>query len=291
MEILSNQILEIEIAQHGAELRSIKKNGTEYLWQGDPRYWGRRSPILFPIVGRVYDDVYRYRGGEYGLGQHGFARDMDFELTGNGGDWAKYRLESSEATLKSYPCAFRLETGYSLEGNSVIVSWRVENRDSGTMHFQIGAHPAFYVPDMDPAADIRGFFAFDNPGELKYVVPVGKGCMGPEEFVLERDEYGMMPINVQTFDCDTYTFENSQLRRITLCDRFRRPHVSLEFDAPLVALWSPTAKHPDCPFVCIEPWYGRCDKYGYAGDFSEREWIWSLGPGEVFDASYRIVIE
>ena len=54
METLSNSILTVQIAEHGAELQSIKKDGKEYLWQGDAKFWGRRSPVLFPIVGRVW---------------------------------------------------------------------------------------------------------------------------------------------------------------------------------------------------------------------------------------------
>ncbi len=284
-------MLEVRVAEHGAELQGIMKNGREYLWQGDPHFWGRRSPVLFPIVGRVYDDVYRYRGGEYRLGQHGFARDMDFVLEGKGDDWAVYSLESSEETLRLYPCRFRLEAGYRLDGSSVIVTWRVENKDAERMHFQIGAHPAFYFPDQLSASGERGYFSFDNPGKLEYISPVGKGCAGDESYVLERDGNGMMPVTAGTFDCDTYIFQDSQLKRVTLHDRSGKPYVSLEFDAPLVALWSPTAKHADCPFVCIEPWYGRCDRYGYDGDFSGREWNQTLEPGEVFEGGYRIVIE
>ena len=80
MTILSNAVLTVEVSGHGAELQSIRKNDVEYLWQGDPAYWGRRSPVLFPIVGSVWEKKYRVDGKEYELGQHGFARDMDFEL-------------------------------------------------------------------------------------------------------------------------------------------------------------------------------------------------------------------
>ncbi|MCM1177578.1 MAG: aldose 1-epimerase family protein [Clostridium sp.] len=291
METISNSIIEISVAEHGAELQGIRKDGREYLWQGDPRFWGRRSPVLFPIVGRVYDDVYRYRGTEYHLGQHGFARDMDFVLEEKGDDRLVYSLESSEETMKLYPCRFMLQIGYRLDGNSVVVTWRVENRDRERMHFQIGAHPAFYFPDQDLSSDERGYFSFDNPDRLEYISPAGKGCVGGDVFVLERDGNGMMPVDVRTFDCDTYMFEGSQLKKVTLHDRAGNPYVSVEFDAPLVALWSPTAKYPDCPFVCIEPWYGRCDRYGYDGDFADREYMQTLEPGAVFEAAYRIVIE
>lgn len=288
METLSNSSIEIKVSAHGAELQSVIKNGREYLWTGDPHFWGRHSPVLFPIVGRVYDDVYRYRGKEFHIGQHGFARDMDFKLVERGEDFVKYALETSEESLKLYPCKFRLEIGYRIEGSTVEIIWKVSNMDEDVMHFQIGAHPAFNFKDMD--SDQRGYFSFDNPGELEYVIPVGKGCIGREKYILKRDEYGMMPIDTGTFDNDTYTFENGQLRTVILHDTNRKPYVKVEFDSPLVALWSPMVAHRDCPFVCIEPWYGRCDSYGYDGDFSQREWMQTLAPGETFEASYKITV-
>ena len=296
METISHGTLTVQISAHGAELQSIRKAGREYLWQGDARFWGRRSPVLFPCVGRVWDNHYRHLGQTYEIGQHGFARDMDFGLTYKGGDGAVYWLEASSQTLGKFPFPFRLLVGYLLEGNSVVVKWRVENTGALEMPFQIGAHPAFYYPGLDLTSDERGYFLLEKAKEntkegLEYTSPVEKGCASPERHPLPLDEDGLMPTNVHTFDCDTYIFEDKQLRKITLLDRAKKPYVSLQFDTPLVALWSPTKAHPDCPFVCIEPWYGRCDRVGYTGEWTDREWMQKLQPGEVFDVSCRITIE
>lgn len=291
METISNSILTVQIAEHGAELQSIRKDGREYLWQGDARFWGRRSPVLFPVVGRVWDNRYRHAGNTYEIGQHGFARDMDFKVTYKDDEGAVYWLESTPETLGKFPFPFRLLVGYLLDGNRITVKWRVENLGAMDMYFQIGAHPAFYFPGFDAAVPERGFFAFDRTEGLEYIVPTEKGCVSPERHALEPDAEGLMPIDIHTFDCDTYIFDRSQLKKVTLLDREKKPCVSLEFDAPLVALWSPTRAHPDCPFVCIEPWYGRCDSVGYDGELKDREWIQKLEPKEVFDVSYSIVIE
>ena len=291
METISNGILTIKVAEHGAELQSITKEGKEYLWQGDAKFWGRRSPVLFPIVGRVWGDEYRHMGNTYKLGQHGFARDMDFKITYKDKDGIVYWLESTPETLGKYPFPFRIMIGYLLEGNAITVKWRVENMGALDMYFQIGAHPAFYFPGFEAETEERGFFTFDKKEGLTYKSPAEKGCVGTEEHTLTLNEEGMMPIDIHTFDCDTYIFENSQLKKVTLLDKQKKPTVSLEFDSPLVALWSPTKPHPDCPFVCIEPWYGRCDTVGFDKDFAEREWMQKLAPKEVFDVSYRIVIE
>ena len=70
--------IEYTVSNHGAELQSIRFEGREYLWQGDPAYWGRRAPILFPIVGKVAGDLLRVDGQSYPMKQHGFARDAEF---------------------------------------------------------------------------------------------------------------------------------------------------------------------------------------------------------------------
>lgn len=259
METLSNSILTVQIAEHGAELQSIKKDGKEYLWQGDAKFWGRRSPVLFPIVGRVWNNKYRHAGNTYEIGQHGFARDMDFKLTYKEDKGAVYWLESTPDTLGKFPFPFRLLVGYLLEENKITVKWRVENLGAMDMYFQIGAHPAFYFPEFDAATKDRGFFVFDRKSDLEYIMPTEKGCVSPERHVLKLNKEGLMPIDIHTFDCDTYIFDNKQLKKITLLDKKKKPHISLEFNSPLVALWSPTKTHPDCPFVCIEPWYGSCD--------------------------------
>lgn len=290
MITLSNSALSISIAEHGAELQSIKKYGKEYLWQGDEKFWGRRSPVLFPFVGRVWDNVYRHEGKEYAMGQHGFARDMDFALIAKSETEATFLLESTSETLAKYPFAFRLKIGYELDGNAITVKWHVENTGTEDMYFQIGAHPAFYYPGLDLMVEERGYFAFDKAEGLEYTCPVEKGCASPERHALALDEDGMMPINVHTFDCDTYIFDNKQLGKVALLDKERKPYLSLEFDTPLVALWSPTKAHPDCPFVCIEPWYGRCDTVGYNGELKDREWMQTLAGKEVFEAKYRIIL-
>ena len=291
METLSNSILTVQIAEHGAELQSIKKDGKEYLWQGDAKFWGRRSPVLFPIVGRVWNNKYRHAGNTYEIGQHGFARDMDFKLTYKEDKRAVYWLESTPDTLGKFPFPFRLLVGYLLEENKITVKWRVENLGAMDMYFQIGAHPAFYFPKFDAATKDRGFFVFDRKSDLEYIMPIEKGCVSPERHVLKLNKEGLMPIDIHTFDCDTYIFDNKQLKKITLLDKKKKPHISLEFNSPLVALWSPTKTHPDCPFVCIEPWYGRCDSVGYSGELKDREWIQKLEPKETFDVEYKIIIE
>ena len=293
MENLSNGTLSVEVSGHGAELCSIRKNGIEYLWQADPEYWKRHSPVLFPIVGSLWNGVYRYGGEEYAMSQHGFARDMDFSLTGKSANDVWYRLEADEATLKKFPFRFVLEIGYRLEDNKIHVLWRVHNADSKTMYYQIGAHPAFYYPDFSPSAELKGYFSFGKAGasvcnDLEYILIKEKGCADPAAVYRRRLEEGKLPIDTHIFDKDALILENGTVHRVTLHAPSGKPWLSLAFDAPEVGLWSPPFRN--APFVCIEPWYGRCDRADFTGEISERDWIQSLEAGETSEKSYTIEI-
>lgn len=290
MHILKNDVLTVEVSEHGAELHSIRKGATEYLWQADPKFWARHSPVLFPIVGSVWDKLYRVDGKIYELGQHGFARDMDFVKVEGNDTEVFYRLESNDETLKKYPWPFRLEIGYKLKGNAIEVIWRVYNPGTEEMYFQIGAHPAFYYPDYDPETDERGYFSFDRSEGLECIRIMEKGCVDAvTKYPLEIPQDGLLPLRKDTFDViDTIMLQDSQIGRVTLHRNDGTPWLSLKFTAPVVGLWSPPTKN--APFICIEPWYGRCDRAGYTGDYRQKDWVNRLEPGKGFEGIYTIEI-
>lgn len=290
MHTLKNDVLTVEVSEHGAELHSIRKGATEYLWQADPKFWARHSPVLFPIVGSVWDKLYRVDGKVYELGQHGFARDMDFVKVEGNDTEVFYRLESNDETLKKYPWPFRLEIGYKLKGNAIEVIWRVYNPGTEEMYFQIGAHPAFYYPDYDPETDERGYFSFDRSEGLECIRIMEKGCVDAvTKYPLEIPQDGLLPLRKDTFDViDTIMLQDSQIGRVTLHRNDGTPWLSLKFTAPVVGLWSPPTKN--APFICIEPWYGRCDRAGYTGDYRQKDWVNRLEPGKDFEGIYTIEI-
>lgn len=289
MKTISTPQLSIQTSAHGAELCSIIANGKEYLWQADPAYWKRHSPVLFPIVGSVWENEYRHEGVCYPLTQHGFARDKEFELVFERSDEVRYRLTSDEETLKKYPFPFCLEIGYRIQANQIEVLWEVRNTGEKAMHFQIGAHPAFYYPDFNAETNERGFFGFDKTEGLSSIPISEKGSANPDTSYPLQLTDDLLPLDIHTFDRDALILENSQVRKVTLYNKEKQPHLSLHFDAPVVGLWSPPTKN--APFVCIEPWYGRCDRAHYAGEFKDKEWMQHLYPGETFQGGYIIVIE
>lgn len=288
MKTLSNSQLTIQVSSHGAELCSIFSNGKEYLWQADPAYWKRHSPVLFPIVGSVWENEYRNEGQKYVLTQHGFARDMDFALISESSNEVRYRLMDSEETRAKYPFPFCLEIGYRIDGKKIEVLWEVRNTGNGILHFQIGAHPAFYYPDFEPETTNRGYFGFDKTEGLNYILIAEKGCADPnKKYPLVLTD-GLLPLDTHTFDKDALIMEDSQVKEVTLYNKEKKPYLSLYFDTPLVGLWSPPAKN--APFVCIEPWYGRGDRAYYTGEYKDKDWMQHLAPGEVFNGSYAIEV-
>ena len=290
MHTLKNDVLAVQVKEHGAELASIKKGSTEYLWQADPAFWGRHSPVLFPIVGSVWDQRYRIGETEYEMGQHGFARDMDFTLVEGNETEVRYRLESNEETLAKYPFPFVLEIAYKLDGNKLDVIWVVTNPSSEDIYFQIGAHPAFYYPDYDPQTAERGFLSFDRQEGLECIRIKEKGCVDAvTKYPLEIPQDGLLPLTRETFDAiDTIMLQDGQVGAVTLHRNDRTPWLSLKFDAPVIGIWSPPTKN--APFICLEPWYGRCDRAGYEGDYRDKDWMNRLAPGDKFSSVYTIEI-
>ena len=305
MKTISNGILDISVEEHGAELSSIRCNGREYLWGAYPEFWKRHSPVLFPIVGSVWNGMYTSHGETFKMGQHGLARDMDFKLIREEEDYLEYELNSSEETLSKYPYPFILHIGYKIEGKSITVIWKVENPSDNDIYFQIGAHPAFYWPllsdetvenGMDAMKaelaknDDRGYFYFpEKPQEIVRTLITEGGCVdvNKKQSLKLSDDY--LPLTTETFNHDALVLENDQVHEVTLCDKDKKPYLTLSWDAPLVGLWSPPKKN--APFVCIEPWYGRADRANYKGNFEEKDWIQHLEGHGRFEAKYMIRID
>ena len=252
---------------------------------------GQTFTGTFSFVGKVRDGKYRYNGVEYPMGQHGFARDMEFTFLSQSEDEIWFVLESDEETLKKFPFAFRLEIGYKLVENTLKVMWKVTNpAEEETLHFSIGAHPAFLCPVEEGTEQSEYFLQLDVNEAEYYSASMENGLKIPDKRVLKL-ENGRCQIKEGFFDMGdrgTYIFEDNQVKEVALVTPDGRAYVTVSFDMPLVAVWSPEKKQ--APFVCIEPWCGRCDAVDFLGSLEEREWANSLAPGGVFETSYDIRI-
>lgn len=289
--VLENENLKVTIRSRSAELISIvkKESGTEYLWNGDSRYWGWTSPVLFPFVGGLRDKKYQYQGKTYSMNQHGFARNQEFQLLSQTEEEIWFAFSATEETKENYPFDFCLKIGYRLAKNRIQVLWRVENTDEKTLYFSIGAHPAFMCPLGGAGEQTDYYMGFETgEKELKYrLIDPSCNLIDPKEYPLELED-GMHRIEKNRFDLDALVIEHHQTGKMWLAGPDRVPYVSVEFDAPLFGVWSPAGKN--APFVCIEPWYGRSDSTEFYGTLEEREYGNTAKPGEAFERSYTITI-
>lgn len=288
---LENELLKVTIRSKSAELISIvkKETDTEYLWCGDSKYWGWSSPVLFPLVGNVRDKKYTFEGQTYAMNQHGFARNQEFAFVSQTDTEIWFSIDSTEETKKVYPFAFHLEIGYVLTGNQIKVCWKVKNTDAKTLHFSIGAHPAFLCPLKEEEAQSDCYMGFDTKEDTLFYRLIDESCglVDTTEYPLALTD-GMHKIEAHQFDRDALIVEHGQTGSMFLAGPDRVPYVTVKFDAPLFGIWSPAGKN--APFVCIEPWYGRSDSNQFYGSFEEREYANQIEPDETFEKSYEIVI-
>ena len=287
---ISNESLTVSVNSFGAEMSSIISNADkiEYLWNGDGAYWKRQSPILFPIVGSLKDKKYTYKGIDYPMGQHGFARDMEFEFIRQDDKSISFKLCANEDTKNVYPFDFALGIEYILDGKDIEVIWAVKNNGEEDMPFSIGGHPAFMCPLDNKGKQTEYYIDFHRSEDIEYGLLSNQGLLDTKGHTLETDK-GLVQIDEHMFDNDALIIEGRQLEQISLVKPDGKRCLTVSFDTELAGLWSPAKKN--APFICIEPWYGRCDYKAFAGDLQDREYDNVLKPGQIFKKSYHITIE
>ena len=284
--VLENEKIRIRVSSKGGELKSLKtKDKKSYLWNSDPKYWGYSSPVLFPFVGRMRDNTYTYNGKEYNVLQHGFARTSEFELHDSTDKTVSFIFTENEETLERYPFKFNLICGYKIEDNKVIVSWTVKNTNDCDMPFFIGAHPAFMCPSRENSTGC--FLKFDGVDEISCRDFRPSGYVD-ETFTVRKLNEGTLEINDDLLGGNTLVLENSQVKSISLLTPEKVPYIKVDFDAPVVGIWS--KENSNNTFVCIEPWYGRCDSAMADREITNKQWVNILKPGEKFKNSYTIEV-
>lgn len=283
LHTIKNKDLSVSVSLHGAEIKSLKNLSTdfEYMWQADSKYWGRTSPILFPIVGNYKDKTSIYNGKSYQLSQHGFARDMDFILESSTENSATFLLKDTSETLEKYPFHFELRVTYTLNERSLVVNWNVKNTNPETMYFSIGGHPAFNCDLANSYLKFKDTNAL-NIGVLNTTGELSKKVIN---FELEKNT---LQLDSSLFDEDALIAEDNQCSEITLGTDKDTDLLKISFDAPVFGIWSPAGKN--APFVCIEPWYGRTDREDFDQKLENRQWGNKLEPGQIFNSEYTITI-
>lgn len=254
--ILENDLLKVKISSLGAEIQSVRRldTNTEYMWQGDPAYWRSRSPLLFPVCGRLVEGKYTYGGQEYALPNHGFARHSEWTVIHQKSTVLTLRLTSSAATLEVYPFRFAFEISYTLTEDTLIVSAIIRNLDDKTMLFALGAHPGFNLPLEKDLSFADYCIEFDAPCKPQ-LLEMSEDCFytgRTHTYPLENDR--RLSLCHSLFDHDALFFTGMS-SGVTLRSTQGERCVHLSYpEMKYLGIWhSPRSQ---APFVCIEPWAG-----------------------------------
>ena len=278
---ITNSKLSAQINHSGAELFSLKNNNNkEYIWEGNPTFWGKHSPILFPIVGTLKNNSYCYEGNEYHLSRHGFARDMKFELIKKTENSATFSLGSSIETRRVYPFDFELQVKYSLDENKLIIEYKIINKNDILLPFSIGAHPAFALPKPFENYSL----AFEHSEKLTSY-QLENDLLSEISDTINTNK-NQMPLTYSLFEKDALIFKTLKSRTIDILEN-GAPLLRVRFDDfPNLGIWTKN----NAPFLCIEPWFGYSDTVNCSGNILEKEGMQLLKENETFNSRFSIEI-
>lgn len=286
---IQNQYIKVGVSTKGAELQEIygKEHDLHYLWSGDAVFWGKKSPVLFPIVGGLKNNSYTYEGKIYQLPRHGFARDMEFELTTQTDNELVFTLRNSVETLNVFPFEFTLNIYYFLEGKSLRCSYRVKNTSQEKdLWCSIGAHPAFHVPLLCTTAFEDWFLEFGEE-ENAPIYPLTKDGLIKETAIPYLQNTNKLPLKKELFYGDALVFKNLKSQAIKLKSDVSEHGLNFTFsNFPYFGIWA--AK--DAPFVCLEPWCGIADSENTSGELKEKEGINKIEPSAFLKEYWQVEV-
>ncbi len=285
---ISNQSLIVQISATGAEIQSIisKDTSLEYMWSGDASFWGKKSPVLFPIVGGLKNGSYQYQGIHYQLGRHGFAREREFTVSKQSTESIRFSLVSDETTKDVYPFDFVFSIEYTVSKNLLTVQYIVENIGDDVLLFSVGAHPAFKVPVVDGTTYEDHYLVFSDH-ENAGIFPLSA------EGLIEKDTIPLLsnaitiPLTKELFAKDALVFKHLKSNYIGILNNKNTHGLKLHYtDFPFMGIWA--AKNAN--FVCIEPWCGIADSVDATGDLPKKEGINLLAPGKIFERAWTVEV-
>jgi galactose mutarotase-like enzyme len=283
---LENDFLKVEIKEKGAELKSAigKQTGFEYIWRGDPAFWGKTSPILFPIVGTLKNDAYLYKGNSYLLTRHGFARDFIFQIEEQKKDWTIFLLRSSQTPNKNYPFEFELRIKYTLAVDILEVTYDVRNIGRDAMYFSIGGHPAFKVPLVEGSSYEDYFLEFNEPENLARW-PINAQGLIMEEPIPLLTNASKLKLTRSLFNEDALVFKKLKSNRISIKSSVHNHGLDFYFDGfPYLGIWAA----PNADFVCIEPWCGIADSVLHDQQLTTKEGIQKISNREPWFRMWKV---
>lgn len=264
---IHNEYLTVQIQDKGAELWSVMDNdGTEYLWQGDVKYWGDRAPNLFPYIARMTERQYKLNGQTYHMDIHGFAKDMIFEAEQISDSHIVFSIKHTEETYAQYPFQFCFSIIYKLEDCKLSITYYVRNDDDETMYFGVGGHPGFNVPFENNTAFEEYYLEFDSVKEAKRVV-FSEDCFVTGELTDFSLEGGVrLPLSHDMFNNDAIVLTD-MASSVTLKSKTGDKGICVSYpNMSYLGIWH--VPKTDAPYVCIEPWSSLPSRKDVIEDFS-----------------------
>ena len=285
---LQGTMLSATISAQGAELHSLKMaDGNELIWQADPNYWGRHAPHLFPIVGRLANDTLKHDDKTYHMTQHGFARDMPFELEDASKTECTFLLRDNEQTLEKYPFHFEFRVHFSLCDDTLSINYRIKNTGDEVLPCAVGAHPAFVWPLPGNASRDNHRIDFIET-ETCDINRLDAGLVKNEtqSWAWNKEDNGFVLAD-NLFEPDAMIFTEHYSREVSYSGE-QGPTISVKFDDfPHLGIWSV----PGAGFVCIEPWQGYSSPVDFDSDFVAKPGLVQIGAGTERSWSMAIRVE
>jgi len=284
---LKNDILTARIYTAGAELKSLAKDGKEYLWQGSEDSWKDSSPQLFPVIGSMIEGGWVWKGQTINLGNHGFARRSVFEVMKKDDTEVSLRIRDTDETREVYPFSFVLDIDYRLDGNTLTVSYRVENPADEDLLFSLGAHPGFNCPLEDEQNFSDWYLEFNRKESADRRLKEDFLTGETEPCLKDQDR---IDLDFGLFDRGALIFSGLKSDSVILKSDKSRRSVRMDFAGfPDFGIW--TLAGAKAPYVCLEPWYGVDSTVGDAPDFGKKEGLVRLPGGGEFSCSYTLTLE
>lgn len=273
----------------GAMLNSLKKGGTEYLWQGDAKYWANQAPVCFPIVGVLPDGEGTAFGKKCVMKRHGIARISPFEVVEQHANSITFVQHSSDETKKAFPFDYELRIKYTIVENTVTNEYIVTNTGSEKMPFVIGGHPAFNCPLCEGERFEDYKLIFDRSVTEKPLRP--DHITGLVDVEKRYDVTGGSDTLNMTHDLfeekDSLIFDNIKSKCATLIGKCGKG-VKIEYqDMANLLVWSAVGK-PD--FVALEPWTGISNCSDEDGRIENKRGMTVLEPDETASFKFKITL-
>lgn len=288
---IKNHFLTATIHLIGAELKSLKDQDAEYIWNSNPTYWHHSAPILFPAIGRFLHDTTVIDGKPYSIPKHGFVKDMRFEILNHQEDEITLFLDANDETLAVYPYQFRFIIHYKLINKSLITSMSVKNSDDHTIYFNIGGHPAFNCP-IDPSESFTDYM-ISFPKEEQFNSPkvmIDSGTIDWNQTNKSFPPFYDLHLTYSDFKDDALIFNQPKSAYVTLQNNTRTKGIEFHFDGfNTLGIWTPS--NIESPFVCLEPWVGCADSPDGSGVFVEKKDIIALKKNNTYHVNYTIIIK